>query len=631
MNLREFATKNVQRNAKAYFAYFLSSTISAALLFSFTMLVFHPDFDVSLFPQHIKNSFYVTTVIAYLFLCFFVFYSISVFLKSRYKEFGILYIIGASKKLVQKMIRIENMLISSVAAVAGILVGLIFSKILLAASGKLLGYDALKFYFPVKAMIITFSAFVIIGIVISTFCTFIIREDKVLNLIKGTKRPRPEPKASVILSIICIVLLAVGYFLSVTSSIKTITNRIIPVTTMVVVATYLLFSQLSVFVIKLLKRNRNLYMKKTTMLWVSNLLYRVKDNTRMFFLITITSTVALSAIGSVYAYWRDKEYQINREFPQAFVFSNTYENKDEVDLKTDFIEDSLKDEGIPYTKASNEIKFVIPDGDADEVVIINETGYKKLASTLALNTIPFNENETIKHSSFSADKRKNISLNNIKLEVTKESDKGILPTIHRDVNVANYNKGVYVVKDEIYERITGVKYYFGALNVEDYKDTLNISENFYNNFENIDENNKFYNNSLKAYILESTKIAYGVLLFSVIFIGLIFFVTTGSFLYNKCYMDIIEDKTKYKQLNKIGLTFKEIKSILNIEIGVLFLLPYIVAVVHFAFAISAMKHSLGIEITVPALQVIGIMLIAQIIYFFIIRKNYLLEMKKSLI
>lgn len=630
MNLREFATKNVQRNAKAYFAYFLSSTISAALLFSFTMLIFHPDFKVSLFPQHIKNSFYVTTVIAYLFLCFFVFYSISVFLKSRYKEFGILYIIGASKKLVQKMIRIENMLISSVAAVAGILLGLIFSKILLAASGKLLGYNALKFYFPVKAMIITFSAFVIIGIVISTFCTFIIKEDKVLNLIKGTKRPRPEPKASVILAIICIVLLGVGYFLSVTSSIKTITHRIIPVTTMVVVATYLLFSQLSVFIIKLLKRNRNLYMKKTTMLWVSNLLYRIKDNTRMFFLITITSTVALSAIGSVYAYWRDKEYQISREFPQAFFFSNTYENKDEVDLKADFIENSLRAQGISYTKANDEIKFVIPNGDIDEVVIINETSYKKLASTLALNTIPFNERETIKYSSFSADKRKNIRLNNIKLEVTKESDKGILPAIYRDVNVVNY-RDVYVVKDEVYERIDGVKYYFGALNVEDYKDTLDICENFYSNFESIDENNKLYNNFLKAYILESTKIAYGVLLFSTIFIGLIFFVTTGSFLYNKCYMDIIEDKTKYKQLNKIGLTFKEIKKILNIEIGVLFLLPYIVAVVHFAFAISALKYSLGIEITVPALQVIGIMLIVQIIYFFIIRKNYLLEMKKSLI
>lgn len=621
MNIREFATKNVQRNAKAYFAYFISNTISAALLFSFTMIIFHPDFNVSILPNYLKNALNMTTIIAYLFLCFFVFYSISVFLKSRYKEFGILYIIGSSKKQVQKMIRIENMIISSSAAVVGILLGMIFSKILLAASGKLLGYDALGFYIPGKAMIITLSAFIIIGIVISAFCSFIIKEDKVLSLLKGTKRPRPEPKASVILAIICVGLLAAGYYLSITCSEDTIPYRIIPVTIMVVVATYLLFSQLSVFIIKLLKRNRRLYMKKTTVLWVSNLLYRIKDNTRMFFLITITSTVALSAIGSVYAYWRDKEDQININFPQAFFYSNTYMNKAKVDLKVGFIENSLRNDGIEYTKVNEEIKFIIPNGDKEKAVVMKDEVYKKLASALFLNSIYFNENEAILAVPSIGSERKSIILDNMELQVVGNSDKREIPTFYGDV---------YVVKDDVYEKINGVKCYFGALNVNNYKDTLNICNDFYSNFGD-DDGDEIYKNFLKAHILESTKIGYGVLLFIAIFIGLIFFVTTGSFLYNKCYMDVIEDKKKYKQLNKIGLTYTEIKKVLNIEIGVLFLLPYVVAVIHFAFAISSLKYAFDIKITVPALQVIGTMLIAQIIYFFIIRKNYLLEIKKSLL
>ena len=130
MNFREFATKNVYRNIKGYFAYFLSSSISATLLFSFTMIIFHPDFVKLKLPQHLKNALNMTTIIAYLFLSFFVFYSVSVFLKNRYKEFGILYIIGASKKQIQRMIGIENILISSVSGVVGILVGIVFSKIL---------------------------------------------------------------------------------------------------------------------------------------------------------------------------------------------------------------------------------------------------------------------------------------------------------------------------------------------------------------------------------------------------------------------------------------------------------------------------------------------------------------------
>lgn len=621
MDFREFATKNVQRNAKAYFAYFLSSTISAALLFSFTMIIFHPGFEVSILPLYLKNTLYITTVITYLFLTFFVFYSISVFLKRRYKEFGILYIIGASRRQVQKMICIENMIISSIAAVAGILLGLIFSKVLLAISGKLLGYNALGFYFPVKAMVITLSAFLIIGIVVSAFCSFIIKEDKVIGLLKGTKRPRPEPKASVFLVIICVGLLTVGYFLSITASIKTIANRIIPVTIMVVAATYLLFSQLSVFVIHLLKKNRRLYMKKTTVLWVSNLLYRIKDNTRIFFLITITSAVALSSIGSVYAYWRDKENQINRDFPQAFFFSDAYNNKAKVDMKADFIENSLKDKWMDYTKVNDEMKFVMLKDRKDEVVIINENTYKKLTLMLELNGASFNENETLIVSSLVQYKKENIILDNVELQVAKKIDKGIIPQFYGDV---------YVVKDNIYERINGIRCYFGALNVKNYKDTLSICSNYHNNF-SYNEGDKIYNNLLKAQMLQSTKIAYGVILFTAIFIGLIFFVTTGSFLYNKCYMDVIEDKNKYKQLNKIGLTYKEIKKILNIEIGVLFLLPYIIAVIHFFFAISSLKYAFDLEITIPSLQVIGCMMIVQIIYFFIVRKNYLLEIKKDLI
>lgn len=38
-----------------------------------------------------------------------------------------------------------------------------------------------------------------------------------------------------------------------------------------------------------------------------------------------------------------------------------------------------------------------------------------------------------------------------------------------------------------------------------------------------------------------------------------------------------------------------------------------------------------LKITMPSLQVIGCMMIVQIIYFFIVRKNYLLEIKRGLI
>lgn len=96
-------------------------------------------------------------------------------------------------------------------------------------------------------------------------------------------------------------------------------------------------------------------------------------------------------------------------------------------------------------------------------------------------------------------------------------------------------------------------------------------------------------------------------------------------------MDIIEDKQKYCNLSKIGLTFKEIKKILNVEIGILFVLPYSVSMLHFIFAISALKSAADVPVLNAALQVIGVMIMVQIIYYFIIRKNYIDEIKKEII
>ncbi len=42
MTFWQFAFKNVTRNSRAYFAYFVSSSFSIAVFFSFAVYLFHP-------------------------------------------------------------------------------------------------------------------------------------------------------------------------------------------------------------------------------------------------------------------------------------------------------------------------------------------------------------------------------------------------------------------------------------------------------------------------------------------------------------------------------------------------------------------------------------------------------------
>jgi putative ABC transport system permease protein len=160
--------------------------------------------------------------------------------------------------------------------------------------------------------------------------------------------------------------------------------------------------------------------------------------------------------------------------------------------------------------------------------------------------------------------------------------------------------------------------------------TLEVCKNFKNTY-----NSEFINDQYmflsKALVLDFGKLVFSTVLFLAIFIGLIFFVTSSSFLYNKIYMDCQEDKEKYTKLNKIGLTYREIEKISTIEIGILFLLPYIVAVIHSIFALLALKNSFNMEVASSAFLVMGSFFIVQVIYFLIIRKNYLKEIRESLI
>ncbi len=67
-------------------------------------------------------------------------------------------------------------------------------------------------------------------------------------------------------------------------------------------------------------------------------------------------------------------------------------------------------------------------------------------------------------------------------------------------------------------------------------------------------------------MIETGKLMYSTFIFLAIFIGLIFFVTTSSFLYNKFYMDCQVDKKKYEQLNKLGMTYNEIKKLQRLRL-----------------------------------------------------------------
>src|SRR5699024_10792526 len=112
------------------------------------------------------------------------------------------------------------------------------------------------------------------------------------------------------------------------------------------------------------------------------------------------------------------------------------------------------------------------------------------------------------------------------------------------------------------------------------------------------------------------------IMFVGLFIGIVFFVSAGSFLYFRLYTDLDEDREKFKAISKIGLTKKEMNRVLSKQIALLFFVPMIVAIVHGGVALTALSNMFGYNLVFESTLVLGSFFIVQVIYFAVVRYFY---------
>ncbi|TKI73213.1 FtsX-like permease family protein, partial [Bacillus mycoides] len=92
------------------------------------------------------------------------------------KEFGLLMLHGMSHQQLHQLIFFENMLIGIPSILAGIGLGMVFSKLFLLVSGSLLGVEhTLSLYFPLKSMGVTAISFFVLFLLISLFTSKMVK------------------------------------------------------------------------------------------------------------------------------------------------------------------------------------------------------------------------------------------------------------------------------------------------------------------------------------------------------------------------------------------------------------------------------------------------------------------------
>ncbi|AJH81742.1 MULTISPECIES: ABC transporter permease [Bacillus] len=637
MTFRQFAFNNIFRNKRTYAAHFLSSAFSIMIFFTYALLLFHPDLQGELKSTSATISAYgtmgftISQGLIFVFSFFFILYSVSSFLKTRKKEFGILMMQGMSMRQFKKLLLIENMLIGFGSICIGIFIGLIFSKLVLLISASVLMINnGLPFYTPVKAVLLTIITFLFLFFIVSLFTFKMVKITELVELIRAEEKPKPEPKSSILLSLLSLISIGYGYF-SVfrfisSSSFTTLGMGVL----LVIIGTYFLYTQCSVYILHLAKRRESFFLKRTNILTISELIYRMKDNATMFFIVSIVSAVAFTAIGTTAAIGSKDLVRMTN--PYTFLYGD-FENDKALNKNLSIIKKHLADANIPYRMAS--ASYIYTESN---VIVMKLSEYNDLAKALGYQqeTIE-NEGEILlipgvvsqKHEFKNGDYKKSIEVIQGEwtktFQVEKAVENLVLPHDTRKIYIA--------VQDQVYDEIPitsdpnniHIPYRTYGFVVDDWIKTKRISNELISTFAK--EEGSFQFRALTLDLL-SAKQTNGLLLMASVLVGIVFFTFAASFIYFRLYTDLDRDQQQYKMISKMGLGKRELKKVVTRQLLLMFFLPIIIAVIHTVVAYMALQQLLDFSIMNSSIVILISFICIQVLYFFITRWRYLQKLYK---
>lgn len=590
MTFWQFAFKNVTRNARAYFAYFVSSAFSIAIFFSFAVYLFHPKLHTTDVNYALSILMTISEVVIVFFSFFFLLYSIGTFLKVRKRQFGILTVLGISQKQLKRLVFLENMLIGVLSIFFGIQLGLVFSQFFLLVTAKITHVPGLYLYWPTSAIVLTIIIFLGLFILVSSFTPMLIRTRKAVRLLKeGTKQK--ERKASVLISLFGATCLISGYalaanplyFMSLGDIIGLLyaISSIFVIPSLIAAGTYFFFSQISFLLIRILKTRRKFYMKRINMLWISDLASRIRTNINMLFIVAMLSTLAFTMITFLYGFGKFTKFDEIRKNPFPFTYLSHTENT-LADEHLNWLEQKFNEEHFTYTKFKTDIYEVSSAEDNTQLYYaIKQSDYNVLAKALNWETLTVNKNESyilmkdlddqVIGTLHNQEKKNTLTLTQNNLQLQVKEYKGYNPFPNRLI----YQ--LLILSDENVEALSTVSKQMSvySFKVYDWEKAHNIGSTFTTKIDNdnaaIQAEHPPFHASEASDSLYKTKLNVASFFLIGTFLGVIFFIGAGSVLYFRMYTDLTNEQEKYVTITKIGLTAAEMKRSATIQLAILFL------------------------------------------------------------
>ena len=324
------AWSGMRKNSKLYLPYTLACIGMTAMFYILMHLADSPALKLIPSSASVTVTLSLGSFVMGVFSLLFLFYTNSFLVRRRFKEFGLYNVLGMNKGNISRVLAWEALINALISLAGGLFLGIALSKLAELGLVNIMGGDTdLDLRISVKALEFTVMFFCGIFLLIYLNSLIKIRRSSASELVKSENFGEKPPRANWLFGLAGIVILAAAYYIAV--SIKTPLTALslfFIAVIMVIVATYLIFIAGSVWICRLLQKNKRYYYKKNHFVSVSSMVYRMKRNGAGLASICILATMVLVMISSTTCLYFGTEGALRDRYPRDISISASYSGLD---------------------------------------------------------------------------------------------------------------------------------------------------------------------------------------------------------------------------------------------------------------------------------------------------------------
>ena len=324
------AWSGMRKNSKLYLPYTLACIGMTAMFYILMHLADSPALKLIPSSASVTVTLSLGSFVMGVFSLLFLFYTNSFLVRRRFKEFGLYNVLGMNKGNISRVLAWEALINALISLAGGLFLGIALSKLAELGLVNIMGGDTdLDLRISVKALEFTVMFFCGIFLLIYLNSLIKIRRSSASELVKSENFGEKPPRANWLFGMAGIVILAAAYYIAV--SIKTPLTALslfFIAVIMVIVATYLIFIAGSVWICRLLQKNKRYYYKKNHFVSVSSMVYRMKRNGAGLASICILATMVLVMISSTTCLYFGAEDALRDRYPRDISISASYSGLD---------------------------------------------------------------------------------------------------------------------------------------------------------------------------------------------------------------------------------------------------------------------------------------------------------------